>query len=336
MAAQSNVKVHRYHDNLERFIHFYNVDRSKDLVLIQTGCQGTCHSLQVRPRVRDHYLLHFVQSGSGCLQLQNASYQIEESGCFLIYPNELSSYRSLPDSTWSYYWIGIAGESVGELLERIGFAPGKQAMQFTNPAVFRILLQIVDSSIPYKDDIYALELTANGLLYQLFSLLYQENKEKRLTFRPPAKEDNSSLFGIGSSSQHWISAVITLIQDNYGEDLRVDNIADYLHLNRSYLSTLFRQQTGFSIKQYLSAYRIEAAKNKLLKTTDSISDISYQCGFTDPLYFSRIFHEKVGCSPSEFRLNDTDDSGTHRPRQNIINETEIPLPTQVGDFFVTY
>lgn len=333
MATQSLIKIDKNHNDLERFIHFYNVNRNQNLVLIQTGCQNTCHSMQIRPRVRDHYLLHFVISGSGCLHLQNASYPVGENECFLIYPNELSSYHSTPDGTWSYYWIGIAGEFAKELIARTGFQTGRQVMHFTDSTVFDTLKQIVDTAMLYQNDIYGLELTSNSLLYQLFAKLYAEKKEKRLSFHSPVLEDNSALFGLGSSSRQWVSAVITLIQDNYGEDLRVDNIAGSLHLNRSYLSALFKQETGISIKQYLSSYRIEAAKNKLLKTTGSITEISFQCGFKDPLYFSRIFKEKMGCSPSEFRQAAHLDD--HELRQEADSGIDIERPPY-DDFFIAY
>lgn len=334
MDAQAPVHVHEYHDDLERFIHFYNINRDKNLVLIQTGCQKSCHSVQVRPRVRDHYLLHFVRSGSGCLHVRDASYQVNANDCFLIYPNELSSYHSLTDKTWSYYWIGIAGTFAEELISRAGFGTGRQALHFADMDIFNTLAKLVDAAILYQNDSFALDLKTNSLLYQLFSTLYLEGKEKRLTFPPAVHEDNSALFGIGGSSQQWVRTVTALIQDNYGENLKVDSIADYLHLNRSYLSSLFKQETGFSIKQYLSYYRIEAAKKKLLNTSDSISQISFQCGFQDPLYFSRIFREWVGLTPSEFRQPGAAQKA--RPPQHFIPPANIELPPQVDDYFLTY
>lgn len=334
MAAQSPIQVHECDDGIRHFIHFYNIRRDRNLVLIQTGIQQSCHSRQLRPRVRDHYLLHFLKSGSGCLHLQNASYQIGGNDCFLIYPNELSSYHSVADCTWEYYWIGIAGTFAEELISLIGFVPGKQAVHFTSPAIFDILTQLLDTAISYQNDCNALQLKTNSLLYELFSILYLESKGKQLKFLSPVQEDNSSLFGIGHSSRHWVETTVALIQDNYNEDLRVDTIADYLHLNRSYLSALFKQETGLSVKQYLSYYRIEAAKKKLLNTAYSVSQISFQCGFKDPLYFSRIFREYVGLSPSEFRQSGADPAdGAKRPKKAPEN---IDVPPPADDYFLTY
>lgn len=334
MAAQSSIQVHECDDDVRHFIHFYNIRRDRNLVLIQTGSQQSCHSKQLRPRVRDHYLLHFVKSGSGCLHLQNSSYQISANDCFLIYPNELSFYHSAENCTWEYCWIGIAGTFAEELIALAGFVHDRQAVHFTDPAIFDTLKQLLDAAILYQNDTYALELKTNSLLYELFSILYLEKKERRLKFHSPMPEDNAALFGIDHSSLQWVKTIVALIQENYNEDLRVDTIADYLHLNRSYLSSLFKQETGLSIKQYLSYYRIEAAKKKLLNTTYSVSQISFQCGFKDPLYFSRIFREYVGLSPSEFRQSDADRiaRSDHQKKE----PANIDVPPLTDDYFLTY
>ena len=78
-------------------------------------------------------------------------------------------------------------------------------------------------------------------------------------------------------------------------------IADQLSINRSYLHRLFKSVTGTSIQNYLLDYRVRQACI-LLKTTDlSVRSIAHTTGYADPLYFSRIFRQKMGCSPSEYR-----------------------------------
>ena len=172
MATQPPIKIHEFHDNMQRLIHFYNLNRDSNLVLIQTGRQERCYSTQVCPKVRDHYLLHFVISGSGRLHLANASYTLTANDCFLIYPDELSTYHSLADNSWSYYWIGIDGTFAETMIAQTGFQPQKQAVHFSNPTIFAILEQILDAAFLYQNDLYALDLQTCSLLYQLFSMLY--------------------------------------------------------------------------------------------------------------------------------------------------------------------
>lgn len=76
-------------------------------------------------------------------------------------------------------------------------------------------------------------------------------------------------------------------------------------MNRSprYLSDLLRKVTGQSAQEHIHHYIIEKAKNKLLNSKDSTSEIAYEIGFEYPQYFSRIFKKKTALSPSEFRQN---------------------------------
>lgn len=74
-----------------------------------------------------------------------------------------------------------------------------------------------------------------------------------------------------------------------------------LNMSPKYLSDLLRKETGQSTQDHIHQYIIEKAKNKLLNTNESASEIAYALGFEYPQYFSRIFKKKTEMSPSEFR-----------------------------------
>lgn len=91
------------------------------------------------------------------------------------------------------------------------------------------------------------------------------------------------------------------IEDHYCDPITIQDIADHLGINRSYLHRLFKSFTSVSIQSYLLDYRIKQACI-LLKNTDlSIRVIAHSVSFIDPLYFSRLFRQKMGVSPSEYR-----------------------------------
>lgn len=83
--------------------------------------------------------------------------------------------------------------------------------------------------------------------------------------------------------------------------IHVEYFANALNLSKSYLSDLIRKETGKTIKESVHLYMIELAKNTLLSTHKSVSEVAYELGFEYPQYFSRIFKAKVGISPGEFR-----------------------------------
>lgn len=82
---------------------------------------------------------------------------------------------------------------------------------------------------------------------------------------------------------------ITIVEDFYGTELSVNDIALRLNINRSYLSNIFIKHVGTSLKKYLVHFRISQSEEFLFTTNWSVDYISKVCGFNNPSYFSKIF-----------------------------------------------
>jgi AraC-like DNA-binding protein len=74
-----------------------------------------------------------------------------------------------------------------------------------------------------------------------------------------------------------------------------------LHMSPNYLSDLLKKETGKTAKDHIYSYIINRAKNKLLGTTGSISEIAFDLGFDYPQHFSKLFKKKTGMSPAKYR-----------------------------------
>ncbi|QBQ41625.1 AraC family transcriptional regulator [Sphingobacterium psychroaquaticum] len=81
----------------------------------------------------------------------------------------------------------------------------------------------------------------------------------------------------------------------------VSYLADKVNLSPNYLSDLLKKETGMNAKDHIHHHLIEEAKNILLGTNKSISEIAYELGFEYPQYFSKLFKQKTGNTPQEFR-----------------------------------
>lgn len=102
---------------------------------------------------------------------------------------------------------------------------------------------------------------------------------------------------------NWhVNRAVSYIRANYHRpELSVAELSEYLQLNRSHVSRIFKEITGKTPSEFISSYRISIAK-KLLATTDmSIIDICQEIGISSEQYFSRLFSKKVGISPRSFR-----------------------------------
>ena len=74
-----------------------------------------------------------------------------------------------------------------------------------------------------------------------------------------------------------------------------------LHMSPNYLSDLLKKETGKTARDHIHSYIINRAKNKLLGTTGSISEIAFDLGFDYPQHFSKLFKKKTGMSPAKYR-----------------------------------
>ena len=81
----------------------------------------------------------------------------------------------------------------------------------------------------------------------------------------------------------------------------IQYLADHCHLSASYLSDLLTKETGRSAKDHINDFLVDKAKQLLLSSNDSISGIAFTLGFNYPHYFGRLFKQKTGKTPKEFR-----------------------------------
>ncbi len=81
----------------------------------------------------------------------------------------------------------------------------------------------------------------------------------------------------------------------------VQYCGDAMNMSPKYLSDLLRKETGQSTQDHIHKYIIEKAKNRLLNSNESASEIAYALGFEYPQYFSKVFKKKTTMSPNEFR-----------------------------------
>jgi YesN/AraC family two-component response regulator len=104
-----------------------------------------------------------------------------------------------------------------------------------------------------------------------------------------------------SNEDEILSHAISYIQQNSNQQITIDNLATACYCSNSYLSHIFKKRTGVNINIYINKIRIELSKNHLINSKISIAEIAITVGFNDPNYFSRVFTQIIGISPTEYR-----------------------------------
>lgn len=93
------------------------------------------------------------------------------------------------------------------------------------------------------------------------------------------------------------------IQNNFNQDISLDDVSREVNVSPYYFSKLFKEKTGEGFVEYLTNIRIEKAKILLAETDSSMREICQMIGYTDPNYFSRAFKKNVGVTPTEYKEN---------------------------------
>lgn len=106
---------------------------------------------------------------------------------------------------------------------------------------------------------------------------------------------------VPSKHSEIVKKAIQYISKNFSEPLSLEAVAGQVHLNPAYFSTLFKQATGSSFKEYLNMVRVEESKRLLSNTDYSLIDIAVATGFEDQSYFSKVFKKYTGLTPKQYR-----------------------------------
>ena len=131
------------------------------------------------------------------------------------------------------------------------------------------------------------QLFLEGLLYRFFAVLSEHIEMPVLS-----RQESENLY---------VKRAMEFIRNNYFEDIKVTDIADYVCVNRSYLYTLFQKGLHMSPSRYLAEVRMSQAEKLLMMTDFSVEVVARSCGYGDSLSFTRTFKEHFKMPPSQYR-----------------------------------
>lgn len=105
----------------------------------------------------------------------------------------------------------------------------------------------------------------------------------------------------GMFRQHYVNLACQYVSTYYATIQSLDEIAVYCNISQSHLTRLFRESLHMSLQEYLITARLNRAKELLVTTNQSISEISWAVGYPNELNLLRAFKSRYGISPKEFR-----------------------------------
>lgn len=191
------------------------------------------------PAARPNYILHYVMKGKGIYQVGETKYPLKEGQAFLIEPESLTFYQADKTDPWSYLWVGFGGTEAQRFVRDLGL----NSRQLTCECEYgeelkEIVFEMLHHTCSTAENLYYLQ----GKLYQFFSVL-----ARGIEIQQYSNDTKESIH---------VQEAIAYIKNYYSQKITVEDIANYLALNRSYFITIFistRKCCFYAVFRYLSS-----------------------------------------------------------------------------------
>ena len=234
------------------------------------------------PGLRDHCLIHHVTSGKGVFRVEDAVYAGGAGDTFLVYPGTVVSYTADVEDPWGYCWVGFNGPDAKILLTQTPFTREQPVVRFSDPDAVRDAIQSIYAASGTSS---ASELRAIGQLYLFLALLVEQGGQE------PS----------GDLMREYFESAVRFITHNYSHPIDVGDIASNVGISRSHLYRVFMQEVDVSPNDYLTRFRVTQACELLERSTLSMAEVAASVGYSDQLYFSRVFKKVIGLPPTQYK-----------------------------------
>jgi len=235
-------------------------------------------------RVLNEFHLVLITKGKGVFESQaTGKIKISDGDIFLLFPGVWHRYKPSKKTGWTERWVGFSGEIANQLLSNSFFSPNEPIISKCNQESvlnhFNSLFKLFD------EENFGFQRLASGVCMQLMAELYN------------IKQGGNNIQDL----QSMVSKAKTIMYQNITKTIDLETIAASLGVSYSKFRIDFKTQTGVSPLQYYLLLKIEKSKELLLNSNKNLKEIAYELGFESDYYFNRLFKQKTGLAPGQFR-----------------------------------
>ncbi len=226
------------------------------------------------------YEIEYILEDGGTSYINDKSYSIKKGSVIVAKPG----YTRHTELTFRSLFVHLIAEDkeICELLDKCPdfFTPD-------NPDAYenalRSLIAEYAADSPFK------EIKVCEKLFSLFSLLLTNTEV--YTFRDTEAKSNMEV----------VKKSIEFMDKNFHTDITLEDVAHHVHLSRIYFRSVFVAATGQTPYKYIRSKRLSLAKQLILTTDKTFSEIAVECGFSSQSYMNSVFREEFDKTPKQFR-----------------------------------
>lgn len=239
----------------------------------------TKHTSKSENKMDACYKMAYVVEGTGTIICRGTKEEVKKGDVFFVFPS--APYTLMGDEAFKYIYISFIGVRGNMIMEQLNSSV--RNFVFRNYEEQRVLwLDAVTKCTRFS------EFAAQGVLFYMFSKIGNEELQE--------EEESVNV----TDMLYKMKLVKKYIDDHFADStLSLETISSEFSYNKKYLSSAFKKQFKIGISEYMTTVRINHACVLMEQRYTSVKDIAFLCGFSDQMYFSRVFRKKMGVSPKE-------------------------------------
>lgn len=285
--------------NFKKYLPISEVDREWGFMVNDAGRTVIARNTEYPPRghpgthmfswetgrILNEYHFVLITGGKGIFESRSAGLRhIGTGDAIMLFPGEWHRYKPVKKTGWTENWVGFSGPVADIVMKDVFFKREEPVVQKSaNMLVvnlFKSLFQLV------TEEPYGFQRMASGICLQIIAEFCNIQK--------------------GSETAGTVQSLIS--KAKYIMHQKIDGDIDFSAFSRNHGVSYskfrgdFKRQTGFAPLQYFLLLKIEKAKDLLKNTTFSSKEIAFRIGFQSAHYFCRVFKQKTGLTPQQFRM----------------------------------
>lgn len=235
-------------------------------------------------KLHDYSFVYLTQ-GSGVFRIQRARpLNVRTGDVLVIRPGVWHDYAPNPETGWKEYWVMFNGKQAGNLISQLKLTRRIPLIHYGEDQhlhfLFTQMLEVAAELPPSADLIHT------GLMLHMAALI-----QSRLQLQ---REQ-------GDREESFVRQARQMLANAGGQAVDMPALAHEFGVSYPHFRRVFKQSTGLPPRQYLINLRINQAKQLMEEKALKLSEVARRVGFDDPYYFSRLFKQKTGISPSLWR-----------------------------------